>query len=343
MTIPAKLGRRIVDALSAPMVIDELTLRIGASVGFAVYPDDATDEQDLIRKADMALYRVKSKGRSQVQAYDASLDVEVEARARLEEQLAQGIRRGEVVPYFQPFIELATGRPRGFEVLGRWQHASKGLVFPADFIPIAEEAGQLTELTLAILKQACITVADLPSDLTIAINIAPQQLDDELLAVRILAALSETGFAPHRLEVELTEQALVTDIARAKRVISLLRPHGIKLALDDFGTGYSSLSYLSELPFDTLKIDRSFIKSLHDRPESLKVVTAIIGLSRSLGLTTIAEGVETERDAQLLSELGCDLVQGFLYSRAVPKTDLPALLRRFSLAVPQRQRAAGDI
>ena len=334
--IPRTIGKRIVEALSSPMAIDGLTLQIGASVGCALYPAHATEEEDLIRKADMALYRVKLNGRGQMRMYDSSLDIDIDVRAQLAEELRQGIPSGEVIPYFQPLIELATGRPRGFEVLSRWQHSSQGLLPPGNFIPLAEETGQLTELTMVILRQACRAAADLPDDLTLCINVSPQQLQDEWLAAKILRVLTETGFAPHRLEVELTEQSLVTDIALAKQVISSLKPHGIRLALDDFGTGYSSLCYLSELPFDTLKIDRSFIMTLHDRPASIKIVTAIIGLSKSLGLMTIAEGVEEERDAILLGELGCDLVQGYFYSEPIPSVDLPALMKRFSPPASKR-------
>jgi diguanylate cyclase (GGDEF)-like protein len=325
---PRSIGKRIVDALSSPMVLGGLTLQIGASVGFAIYPTHATEEEDLLRKADMALYRVKLQGRGQVRTYDSSLDIEVSARAQLEEELRQGIRDGSVIPYFQPLIDLSTGVPRGFEVLSRWQHPVNGLLPPAAFIALAEETGQITELCMAVLRQACRVAATLPKDLVISINVSPQQLQDEWLAVKILAVLNETGFPPHRLEVELTEQALVSDIALAKGVICSLQPYGISMALDDFGTGYSSLCYLSELPFNTIKIDRSFIKTLHDRPESAKIVNAIVGLGKSLGLHTIAEGVEEERDATFLREAGCDFVQGYFYSEPVPAADLPALLRR---------------
>jgi len=333
--VPRSIAGRIVDVLSSPMVIDGLTLQIGASVGFAVYPTHATKEEDLIRKADMALYRVKLNGRGSMRPYDPSLDIELDARTQLEEELRQGIQSDEIIPYFQPLIELSTGCARGFEVLSRWQHASKGLLSPDRFITLAEETGQITDLMIAVLRQACRTAATLPSGLMLAINVSPQQLQDEGLATKILEVLIETGFAPHLLEVELTEQALVTDIMRASGVISSLKRHGIHVALDDFGTGYSSLSYLSELPFDTLKIDRSFVTTLHDRPESIKIVTAIVGLSKSLNLTTVAEGVESERDATLLAELGCDVLQGFFYSKPVPAAELPTLLSKFSPAASE--------
>ena len=337
--IPRAVGQRLVEALSSPTVIDGLTTQIGASIGFAVYPTHATEEEDLIRKADMALYRMKLSGRGQMREYDSSLDIDIDARARLEAELREGISSGDIIPYFQPFIELKTGHIYGFEVLGRWQHRAKGMLAPESFVPLAEETGQISELMIALLRQACAALARLPSDLTLAINVSPQQLQDEWLAAKILSVLTETGFAPHRLKVELTEHALVTDITLAKRVISSLKPHGIRVALDDFGTGYSSLCYLSELPFDMLKIDRSFVRTLHDRPESIKIVTAIIGLSKSLGLMTVAEGIEAERDAIALEALGCDLGQGHFYSKPIAAADLLALLERFHPAASGRMRA----
>ncbi len=192
---------------------------------------------------------------------------------------------------------------------------------------------------MTILRSACKAALPLADDLSIAVNVAPQQIQDEWLAPGILAILNETGFPPHRLEVELTEHALVTDLASAKRVISSLKSVGIKIALDDFGTGYSSLCYLSELPFDKIKIDRSFIKTLHEREESAKVVNAIVGLGRSLGVTTIAEGVETEREAAFLREIGCTVAQGFLYSTPVPASELQALVASLS-ATPHTRAVA---
>jgi diguanylate cyclase (GGDEF)-like protein len=336
--VPAQLAGRIIEALSSPMVIDGMTFQIGASIGFAICPADALEEEDLIRKADLALYSVKLSGRGQFRAFDSSIDVEADARAQLEQALRHGIKSGEIVPYFQPLIELTTGRLRGFEVLSRWQHPSKGVLTPDKFIALAEETGQITDLTVALIRQACRTAAALPRELTLAVNVSPEQLQDETLATKILGALSDTGFEPHRLEVELTEQALVTDIAVAKRVICSLKRHGIRVALDDFGTGYSSLCYLTELPFDTLKIDRSFVETLHDRSESVKIVTAIIGL-KSLGLATVAEGVEAERDETVLKELRCDFSQGYLYSKPIPAAGLPALRARFCAFTPGRMSA----
>ncbi len=334
--IPRVVGKRLIEELSEPMSFESITVQIGASVGLAVYPTDARTEEDLIRKADIALYRAKEEGRGAVRFYDSSMVTEIEARARLEEELREAIGSGEVVPYFQPLIDLVTGELRGFEVLSRWDHPTRGLVQPADFIPLAESSGQIGTLTMTILRAACTAALPLPDDLSIAVNVAPQQIQDEWLAPSILAILNETGYPPHRLEVELTEHALVTDLASAKRVISSLKSVGIKIALDDFGTGYSSLCYLSELPFDKIKIDRSFIKTVHERTESAKVVNAIVSLGRSLGVPTIAEGVETEREAAFLREIGCPIAQGFLFSTPVPAAELMDLVATISANTKRR-------
>jgi diguanylate cyclase (GGDEF)-like protein len=334
--IPRTVARRLIEELSEPMAFEGLTVQIGASVGFAVYPSDAKAEEDLIRKADIALYRAKHEGRGSVRLYDATMITDIDARAKLEEELRAAIQNGDIVPYFQPLIGLEKRELRGFEVLSRWHHPTRGVLQPAEFIPLAESSGQIGALTMVILRAACVASRVLPEHLSIAINVAPQQIEDEWLAPGILAILNETGFPPHRLEVELTEHALVTDLASAKRVISSLKSVGIKIALDDFGTGYSSLCYLSELPFDKIKIDRSFIKTLYEREESAKVVNAIVGLGRSLGVPTIAEGVETEREAAFLREIGCPVAQGFLYSTPVPAAELLDLVAAFSTRIDKR-------
>ena len=334
---PATIGRRLVENLSEPMILDGLSLQIGASIGLAIYPTDGATEEDLIRKADIALYRAKHDGRGSVRLYDSTMDTDINEREKLEEELRNAISKGDIVPYFQPLVDLDTGELVGFEVLSRWHHPTRGVIQPATFIPLAEESGQIGALTWAVLREACRAAMHVPAHLSIAINISPVQIQDDWLAPRILAILKEIGFPPQRLEVELTEHALVSDLASAKRVISSLKALGIRIALDDFGTGYSSLCYLSELAFDKIKIDRSFIRTLHERAESAKVVNAIVGLGKSLGVSTIAEGVETERDADLLREIGCPVAQGFLYSKPVPAIGLAKLIAEFS--PPLRERA----
>jgi diguanylate cyclase (GGDEF)-like protein len=319
-------GARLIDALSRPVIVGGQSFQVGASIGMACYPIHGTGEDDLLRRADLALYQAKQGGRGATRMYHGAMETDLEARHAAEVEIRNAIADGQIIPHFQPIVDVATRRIRGFEALARWQHPTRGMIAPMDFIPIAESAGELGNLTMSILRQACIDARDLPADITIAVNISPQQFQDEWLSTKILKVLTETGFPPHRLEVELTENALVTDFAAAKRVIHSLQNLGIGIALDDFGTGYSSLFYLSELQFDKIKIDRSFVRSLHDRSESAKIINAIIGLGRSLGVPTMAEGVETERDAAVLGQIGCLTAQGYLYSRPVPADQMSGLL-----------------
>jgi diguanylate cyclase (GGDEF)-like protein len=328
--VPREVGRRIVSLISEPMTLQGYTVEVGASVGLAVYPTDAMQDHDLMGKADLALYKAKTGGRGSVRWFDASMDIDLQKRAELEAALGPAIKNGEIVPFFQPIVDLTNGGVAGFEVLARWLHPTKGLIPPVDFISLAEKNGLIDELLFTVLKRACLDMKSLPSDLTIGINVSPCQIQDQRLPHRILATLNRAQFSPSRLEVELTESALVSDMEAAKSVVMSLKGLGIRVALDDFGTGYSSLSYLSDLPFDKIKIDRSFIKTVHDRRESLKIVGAIIGLGRSLGAAIVAEGIETERDEVALQSMHCSLAQGYLYSKPVPAEELPALLQRLS-------------
>ncbi|MFM9916579.1 MAG: putative bifunctional diguanylate cyclase/phosphodiesterase [Rhizobacter sp.] len=312
------VAQRIVQTLGQAMKIDALSLGIGASVGIARYPDDARTEDELLRKADSALYRAKASGRGQVCFYDPGLDDEVAEHAALEQAMREGIARGEFVPYYQPIVELAGREVQSLELLCRWNHPKRGLLAPAHFIALAEETGLIGPMMLSVLRQACIDLPRFPAHWRLSINAAPKQILDATLVTQLLAVLREHDVPPERLDVELTETALVSDTARARRVMQALKDAGMTVTLDDFGTGYSSLCYLAEMTFDKIKIDRSFVHTLHDRPESAKIVSAVIGLSRSLGVQVVAEGVETERDARVLLELGCGLAQGYLFGRPVP-------------------------
>ena len=326
--IPLRAGERMVERLSEPIHCQGLNLEIGASIGLAVYPDDAQDDEMLLAKADFALYRAKRDGRGAVRRFDASMDDAIKEATQLEAEMPQAIKSQAITPYFQPLIDLSTGAVTGFEVLARWHHPSRGLVQPADFIKIAEKSTLIDDLAMALLTRACMEMRALPPHLTLAINLSSRQIQDERIAHRILAVLSKTKFQPSRLEVELTESALVNDIEAAKTVIRAFKRLGVRIALDDFGTGYSSLSYLSELPFDKIKIDRSFIRTLHNQRESAKVVSAIVGLGKSLGVPIIAEGIETARDEDVVRAMGCSIAQGFYYSEPVPAVELPALMGR---------------
>jgi diguanylate cyclase (GGDEF)-like protein len=317
-----RVAKRIVQALAQPMMVDHQAVAIGASVGIARYPDDASCEDELLRKADSALYRAKAHNRGDVCFYERGLDEEVAERAVLEQALREGLARGEFVPYYQPIVDLASRSVQSLELLCRWNHPQRGLLAPAHFITLAEESGLIGPLMLSLLHQACIDLPRFPAHWRLSINVAPQQILDATLVPQLLAVLREHGLSPQRLDVELTETALVSDTARARQVMQAMKGAGLTVTLDDFGTGYSSLSYLAEMTFDKIKIDRSFVRTLHERPESAKIVDAVIGLSRSLGVHTVAEGVETEHDAQVLLQLGCGLAQGYLFGRPVPADEL---------------------
>jgi diguanylate cyclase (GGDEF)-like protein len=321
-----RVAHRLVEVMCQTMKFDDVTVQIGASVGIAIFPTVASCDEDLLRKADVALYRAKSDGRSAVRMYDLTMEVEINERLQLERELRDGVKSGAVTPYFLPQVDLRDGRVTGFEILARWRHPVRGLMQPAQFMPLAETSGVMNDLTLAVLEAACEAARCLPSDITLSLNVAPQQIQDDWLAQKVLAVLTKTGFSARRLSVDVSETALVCDLAAAKRVITSLKNVGVKVALDDFGSAYSSLSYLSELPFDTIKIDSSFVTSLTERGESAKIVSAIIGLSKNLGVTTVAESVETAAQADFLRGIGCDAAQGYFFHKPMPPAQAALLL-----------------
>jgi len=314
-------ARRILQTLARPFQIDHLTVHIGASIGAAMSADTAFDPEALIHNADLALYRAKREGRGQLRFFEASMDGEIRAQAKLETELRQAMIDGSIVPYYQPLVDISTGDIKGYELLARWIHAEEGIIPPATFIPIAEDTGLIGEMSLRLLRQACLDAQAWPGTPILAVNVSPIQLQDPFLPKKLLAVLGETGFAPSRLEVEITENALVGDFEAAKRILLELKAHGVQIALDDFGTGYSSLNHLRALPFDILKIDRSFIHLMGENDENRKIVDAIVGLSRSLGLVTVAEGIEDVEAIARLKELGCELGQGFFYGRPSPSVE----------------------
>ncbi len=319
------VAQRLVQAISLPIEAAGYTVQLGASVGIARYPGDASSADELLRRADSALYRAKAQGRGVVRAYDGKLDEQVSERARLELAMRDGIPRGEFVPYYQPIVDLASGSVYALEMLCRWQHPERGLVMPNDFIPLAEETGLVGPMMFALLERACQDLHGFPPTWQLSVNLAPQQLQDPTLVPHLLEVLQRHDIDPRRIDIELTETALVADTFEARRVMQAMKDVGITVSLDDFGTGYSSLSYLAEMHFDKVKIDRSFVRTLHERPESAKIVDAVIGLSRSLGALTVAEGVENPRDVEVLRQLGCGLSQGYLFGRPVPRDQVLAV------------------
>jgi diguanylate cyclase (GGDEF)-like protein len=317
-----RIADQLVKVIMQPFRIESLDVQISASVGVAVYPGDGRAEDALLRRADVALLSAKRSGRGVAHMYEPAMDAELKLHERRIDELKNAIENGYIEPYFQPIVDMQSGRVRSLEILSRWQHPVHGLVPPSEFIPMAEKTGLIDALTLNLLRVACRAARDFPEGVPIAVNIAPQQIQNRWLSEQILGVLVETGFPARRLEIELTENALVSDVAAAKRVIQSLKNLGIRVVLDDFGTGYSSLSYLSELSFDKIKIDQSFVERLGTQSENVKIVSAVISLGKSLGVPIVAEGVETEIQADMLRAMGCTYAQGHLYARALPAADV---------------------
>lgn len=334
---------RIVERLAEPMSFGELSVTIGASVGIARFPADAVSSDELLRKADSALYRAKQAGRGTVCLYDPRQDEVLSERHNLEQAIREGIAAGQFVPFYQPIVGLDRRNVISLELLCRWRHPERGLLTPDKFIAVAEASGLIGPLTFALLRAACQDIGRLPPSWRISFNVAPQQIQNEELVPQLLSIVREAGVPPERLDVELTETALVNDTARARQVILGLKKAGMTVTLDDFGTGYSSLAYLAEMTFDKIKIDRSFVHTLTERPESAKIVDAIIGLSRSLGVDTVAEGVETELQASMLHRLGCRLAQGYLFGRPVPVKELSDRVALAKNTMAPLPAAHGDV
>ncbi|WP_170130478.1 putative bifunctional diguanylate cyclase/phosphodiesterase [Afifella marina] len=323
-----RLVHKIVHEMALPIRAQGISMRIGASVGVAVYPDDGTEANVLLRNADIAMYHVKAEERGSFHFFKAGMDSALLERIELEQQMDEALGKREIVPYLQPVVDLKTGGIVGFEMLARWLHPQKGVLLPDRFIAMAEDSGKLTPMTLTLLEQAMEASVGWPSSFTLSINLAPVQLLDPALPSQLLDILARAGFAPHRLEVELTETALVERMDEVKAVLEALRKAGIRVALDDFGTGYSGLYHLRELHLDTLKIDRSFIAGMLESEDRQAIVEAVLHLSQALGIDTTAEGIEELALGEKLAELGCQLGQGFYYSEPLPLEAVDDLIGR---------------
>jgi diguanylate cyclase (GGDEF)-like protein len=342
---PKLIASRIVERMLEPFDDSGLVHHIGASAGIATYPFDAIDGDALIRAADVALYRAKNFGRGQFRSFEQAMDDQIRQRARLESELRLAVELGEFIPYYQPLVDLKTGATIGFELLARWQRPDGVSVGPDQFVPIAEECGLIGELLLGLLEHACIDARQWDPTLTIAVNISPVQLKDPMLSQKILGRLARHGFPAQRISIEITENAIIADEGNARRTIESLKNQGMKIGLDDFGTGYSSLHHLRILPFDKIKIDKSFVMNIDEDPEALKIVKAIIGLANSLDLPVVAEGIESVSIADTLRQLGCAQGQGYLFGRPLPAVDvsrnlLEPPIAQWPAALPGKREAA---
>jgi predicted signal transduction protein with EAL and GGDEF domain len=322
----AVLAERIVRQIADPFVFNGHNIMIGASVGIAVAPGDGADTDTLLKNADLALYRAKDEGRGAYHFFEKGMDAALQARRVLELELGRAIAGNEFRLVFQPLLNLAENRICGLEALIRWHHPERGTIAPTEFVPVAEETGLIVPIGEWVLREACAAAANWPDDVNVAVNLSTVQFRNRNLPQHIRAALERSGLRPGRLELEITESLLLADGEPALRILHQLRELGVRISVDDFGTGYSSLSYLRAFPFDKIKIDQSFVRDLSGKDGSRALVNAVIGLGRSLGMSTAAEGVETEDQLDLVREQGCTEVQGFLFSPPLPSSAIDKLL-----------------
>ena len=338
---PDSTAQRILETLNQPYAVERLSLRVGASIGIAQFPMAGTDPDTLLRSADLALYDAKRRGPNRYAFYDPAMGDRAAARTSLEADLRRALEDRAFVLHYQPVVRARTGATTGFEALLRWNRPNGAPISPADFVPIAEEAGLMPELGAWVLAEACREAVRWPAHLTVSVNVSATQLRSTCFIRTVERALAESGLAPHRLEIEITETAVLENRDLTLGLLRQLRGLGVMIALDDFGTGYSSLSFVHTFPLTRLKIDRSFVRGLGQDPQSTAIVRAIIGLSRSLGLAVTAEGVETEEQRRLLvRERGLDL-QGYLFGRPEAEarfTDTIKLRRSRLLAAPPDER-----
>jgi diguanylate cyclase (GGDEF)-like protein/PAS domain S-box-containing protein len=326
---------RLIKILSASYDIDGIEVVIGASIGVALSPGDGSTTEELMRNADMALYRAKSDGGGVHRFFEREMDRLAQKRRDMELDLRRAFANGEFELHYQPLVDIAADRISGFESLLRWRHPEKGMISPADFIPVAEDIGLIVSLGEWVLREACTEAAKWPDAIKVAVNLSPVQFRSRNLVQAVISALAHSGLSPLRLELEITESLFLAETEANLAVLHQLRGLGISISMDDFGTGYSSLSYLRSFPFDKIKIDRSFVKDIAERPDCVAIVRAISGLGRSLNITTTAEGVETIDQLDWLRAEGCSEVQGFLFSAARPAAEVEALLSKFGARASQ--------
>lgn len=309
------LAMHLCSVLAEPFDVDGHDLSIGASAGIAFLQQHATNTTDILIAADLALYAAKGAGRGTAQVFTQDLTIAALKRRRLEADLREALDAEQFEIHYQPIASLRTGKITKLEALTRWRHPERGLIPPADFIPVAEETGLIVPLGAWVIRRACLEVAQLADPLRVAINLSPIQLQHETLVPSLREALAISGIDPSRVNIEITEGVMVENNARTLALLNEIRGLGIKISMDDFGTGYSCLSYLQDYPIDCIKIDKSFVATLGQTESARPIVGAIIALARAIGMTTVAEGVETSAQLAELTELGCDEVQGFLLCR----------------------------
>lgn len=321
-----RLAARIVTAMAAPFDLAGHQVVIGASVGVSAAPSDGEDVDELLKKADMALYRAKGDGRGAFHFFEQAMDEQLQARRALELDLRRALQDGEFELFYQPLYHLGDERVTGCEALLRWNHPERGMVSPADFIPLAEEIGLIVPLGDWVLRNACAEAARWPEHVRLAANLSPAQFRDRSLVATVVSALAASGLPAHRLELEITESVLLQDNAANMTMLHDLKALGVRISMDDFGTGYSSLSYLRSFPFDKIKIDQTFVRDILHDSDALAIIKAVLDLGASMGVVTTAEGVETQAQLDALRGQGCAEIQGYFISRPAPASEIAKML-----------------
>jgi len=324
-----RIARRIIRTINEPYMIEGRPITIGISIGISIAPNDGMTYDKLLKNADVALYLAKDDGRGTWRFFEPEMDVRLHARRELELDLRDALAKNEFEVFYQPLFDFSHMRICGFEALVRWRHPTRGLISPADFITLSEETGLIVPLGEWVLHQACSQALNWPSHIKVAVNVSPVQFRSDRLLQIMTNTLVETGLAPQRLELEITESVLLAHNLSNSSTLRELRSLGLRISMDDFGTGYSSLSYLHSFPFDKIKIDQSFVRTLLAEDGSRVIIQAMVALGSSLGIRTTAEGVETMEQLKWLKSIGCNEVQGYLFSRPIPACEIPALLERW--------------
>ena len=325
-----QLAQDIIEAVGRPSFIEGCDVTVSASVGIAVAQADSMTAENFLRSADIAMYGAKAKGPGNYRMFDPEIEAIVQARSALEREMRNGIVQSHFRVFYQPLINLQTQKVTAFEALIRWEHPERGLVCPDEFIPLAEDTGLIVRLGEWTMREACNEAMSWPAEISVSVNLSAVQFAKGDLVATVMNALASSGLPASRLELEVTESILLERTDHNMRVLDQLHELGVRIAMDDFGTGYSSIGYLRSFKFDKLKIDRSFVKDLLADEKSLAIVRAIVGLGSSFGITTTAEGVETEDQRRCLSDEGCTEVQGYLYSKPLPPDQISTLLGKLS-------------
>jgi diguanylate cyclase (GGDEF)-like protein/PAS domain S-box-containing protein len=321
-TDAASLSRRIRESIIRPYQVDGHQIVSDLSIGISIAPIDGTESDVLLKNADMALYGAKADGRGTYRFFEADMNTRMKARRELEMDLRKALHNKEFELYYQPLVTLQTNEISAFEALLRWHHPTRGMISPAEFIPIAEETGLIIPLGEWVLKTACQETVNWPAHVKVAVNLSPSQLNNRNLVRVVNEALSESGMPARKLQLEITESVLMQNTFSTLATLHELRKLGVQIAMDDFGTGYSSLSYLRSFPFDKIKIDRSFIQDLSNGAGPLAIVHAVAGLANGLNMISTAEGVETQQQLETLQAIGCTEMQGYLFSQARPAKEV---------------------